>query len=295
VRIPLEEELHFKLKQQQDMFTSTRPTSILCLRGAEQDDPDLHPVCLPGEPWDITKVGAREIAHWQQTTARSTSTADTTSLISPSPSSGSLHSQAMLNTVVSAPASHWHEYHHVRADIPGSIPHQLASPPDQVTKIPKADDTGQLAGWIEALGVDATYRPPADRPPKPVACFYILYREPAPHQYYRAIYLAQRTLQDLAGAIAAKWNIDTGMLRRIIRVLPRGLEVEIDDDVVREMREGQDIVMEVCGAARHEERVKREWEMAVDDDEEVGGGDGGGGVDGKGVVRAEGYEIRLIF
>jgi len=295
VRIPLEEDLHFKLKQQQDMFTSTRPISILYLRGAEQDDPDLHPVGLPGEPWDLTKVGAREIANWQQRTARSSSTADTSSFISPSPSSVSLHSQATMNTVVSAPASQWNEYHDVHgADVQGSIPQQLASPPDKVTTIPKADDTGGLAGWIEALGVDANYRPPAERQAKPVACFYVLYREPATHAYYRAIYLAQRTLKDLASGIAAKWNIEPSMIRRMVRVLPRGLEIEMDDDVVREMLEGQDIIMEVSGVARPRSPVKRKWEMAVDEDEEAVVVDGEGEA-GNGLVRAEGYEIRLIF
>src|SRR5208282_6381139 len=55
-RLPQEEDLHFKLQTMQDMFTSTKPVSVLYLRGAEEDDPDLHPVALPGEPLDLTKV-----------------------------------------------------------------------------------------------------------------------------------------------------------------------------------------------------------------------------------------------
>src|ERR1041384_4873064 len=55
-RVPLEEDLHFKLQTLQDMFTSTRPVSVLYLRGDEVDDPDLHPVALPGEPLDLVKV-----------------------------------------------------------------------------------------------------------------------------------------------------------------------------------------------------------------------------------------------
>lgn len=48
-RMTMEEDLHFKLQTLQDMFTSTRPVSVLYLRGEELDDPDLHPVSLPGD------------------------------------------------------------------------------------------------------------------------------------------------------------------------------------------------------------------------------------------------------
>jgi hypothetical protein len=48
-RLSAEEDLHVKLTTMQDMFTSTRPVSVLYLRGAEQDDPDLFPVHLSGE------------------------------------------------------------------------------------------------------------------------------------------------------------------------------------------------------------------------------------------------------
>ena len=281
--LPVEEDLHYKLQQQQDMFTSTRPVSILYLRGAEQDDPDLHPVALPGEQWDLTKVDSRDSVAWQQrTSVRSSSTAGTSSLVSPSPSSTSLHSQAVIGSSMPVSAQ-WGEYHAILGADVSSNPQHLASPPDQVTKIPKTDDTGSLSGWIETLGVDSSYRPPAERAGKAIACFYLQYRDASPttkKAYYRAVYLLQRTLSDLHAGIGTKWGLDPSTIRRTLRVLPSGLEVEMDDEVVREMREGQDVVFEMKNLAA----VKREWEMTIDDDDAEGE-----------ETEEEGCEIRLFF
>lgn len=290
-RLPAEEDLHFKLQTMQDMFTSTRPVSILYLRGTEQDDPDLHPVALQGEPLDLTKVDSRDSLTWQQRgSGRSSSTTGTSSLVSPSPSSISLGSQILLNTSIPAPPAQWpHDSPAMApADIQGSNPQQLASPPDQLTKIQKTDDAGSLSGWIEALGVDGAYKPPTGSVVKPVACFYVLRRDPAhpeKHEYYRAVYLMQRTLKDFANNVATKWNIEPTKIVRTLRVLPRGLEVEVDDDVIREMAEGQDITMEIVKI----DSVKREWDMNVDVvvDSDVGAT--------QNVVHSDNYELRLMF
>lgn len=293
-RPPIEEDLHFKLQTMQDMFTSTRPVSILYLRGSEQDDPDLHPVALAGEPLDLTKVDSRGSAVWQQRSSDHSSTTGTSSLVSPSPSSLSLHSQGLASASHSAPAQ-WTEFQQLApADLQSSNPQQLASPPDQITKVLKTDDAGSLTGWIEALGVDSSYRPPViERPIKPVACFYVLFRNPAQpdkNEYYRAVYLMQRTLKDFTNSIAAKWNIEPTKILRTLHVLDRGLEVEMDDDVIRELAEGQDLIMEIAEAQQQTAEVKREWEMAIDvvvDSDTATGS--------QNVVQTEGYEIRLIF
>ncbi len=291
-RAPIEEDLHFKLQTMQDMFTSTRPVSIFYLRGAEEDDPDLHPVALPGEPLDLTKVDSRESAAWQQrSSGRSSSTTGTSSLISPSPSSISLRSQGLASSSMPVQSTQWAGFHQTAApDVQGPNPQQLASPPDQLTKIRKTDDTGSLSGWIEALGVDSAYRPPAEPPIKPVACFYIVNREPSQpekHEYYRAIYLMQRTLKDFTNGVALKWNLEPMKIKRTIRVLQKGLEVEVDDDVIRELSEGQDMIMEI--SHMDSSQVRREWEMAIDV-----------AVDGDAAptqtaVHQDGYELRLIF
>lgn len=260
-RAPAEDDLHFKLQTMQDMFTSTRPVSILYLRGAEQDDPDLHPVALVGEPLDLTKVDSRGSAIWQQRSDRSSTTG---SGISPSPSSVSLHSQNYA-TSIPVPTNAWTEFQPItQAEVQPPMAQNVNDTAEQPTKIQKTDEAGNLSGWIEALGVDSTYKPPTEPKPKPVACFYVRRSEANAtdkHEYHRAIYLMQRTLEDFKTSIAAKWNLGPSTILRTLRVLDRGLEIEIDDDVIREMAEGQDLNLEIV---KRPTAVKREWEMSVD-------------------------------
>ncbi|EMR80674.1 hypothetical protein ACHAO1_010955 [Botrytis cinerea] len=285
-RAPVEEDLQERLLQYQDMFQSTRPTSVLFLRGSEQDDPDLFPVALAGEPLDLTKVNSRDNATWAARSSARSSTTGTSSIISPSPSSISLHSQAAPSA---ANLSTWNDFHNVPpGDFQNQNPQHLASPPDQLTKVPKPDDTGSLSGWIEALGVDPSYNPPVEQPIKPVACFYVLRREPAQpakREYHRAIYLMQRSLKDFTSAIASKWNFEPTKITRTIHVLENGLQVEMDDDVIRELSEGQDFILEVQNS---QAPVKREWEMELTVDNDSAGAT-------QNVVHSEGYELKLFF
>lgn len=254
-RMSLEEDLHFKLQTLQDMFTSTRPVSVLYLRGEDQDDPDLHPVSLPGDASPVPKTEVRDGPSWQARSGRSSVTG---SMISPSPSSLSLASQASA-----MPGSQWQNYDGFKTDA-------ARKGSEQPTKVAKTDDDGSLSGWIEALGVDPSYRPPPERVPKPVACFYLLHQQRKPEverrEYYRAIYLMQRSLKEFNDRVARKWGLDPSKIVRTVHVTQNGLEVEMDDDVVRELREGQDMKLQI------EELVdptKREWEMAVDPTDEV--------------------------
>jgi hypothetical protein len=162
--------------------------------------------------------------------------------------------------------------------------------PDKITQVGKTDEAGNLSGWIEALGVDSSYQPPPERAAKPVACFYIVRRsstEPQARDYHRAIYLMQRTLKEFTGRISAKWGIDASKVRRTVHVLERGLEVEMDDDVIRELKEGQDMALEVSVVGEQASPLKREWEMSLDVSE----------VDSEGTqsTNQAGYELRLTF
>ncbi|KAL7932453.1 CP2 transcription factor domain-containing protein [Trichoderma chlorosporum] len=251
-RLTLEEDLHFKLQTLQDMFTSTRPVSVLYLRGDELDDPDLHPVTLQGElPGKADFL--RESINWQ---ARSAHSSIAGSLVSPSPSSLSLASQA------SAIGSglHWQNF-----DSTGVK--RVENP----TTISKTEEDGTLSGWIEALGVDPSYRPPPERPARPVACFYVAYSGKAEgdkKEYHRAIYLSSRTLQDLNSRIAAKWGLDASLIVRTIHVTKTGFEIEMDDDFVQELREGQDMQLEIEDVVE-QPAIKRDWEMSIDDGPEA--------------------------
>ena len=72
----------------------------------------------------------------------------------------------------------------------------------------------------------------------------------------------QRSLAAFNQGVAAKWGIRTNVLRTI-RVIQNGLEIEVDDDVITELKEGQDMSLEIEEVTAP---VKREWDMTLDDD-----------------------------
>ncbi|CAJ2509262.1 Uu.00g142880.m01.CDS01 [Anthostomella pinea] len=277
-RPSLEDDLHFKLQTLQDMFTSTRPVSILYLRGEDTDDPDLHPVALAGEPTDLTKVESKDSAAWQARSGRGSVTAS--SLVSPSPSSISLQSQP----AVAAP---WN-------DAPGSgEPATSRRASDQPVKVAKTDDDGTLSGWIEALGVDPSYKPPVEKPAKPIACFYVARRPVSKSDkpvLHRAIYLAERSLSEFISRVSAKWAIDSLAVVRVVHVLDSGLEVEVDDDVIHELSEGQDMILEIADVERSVPQPKRGWEMMALDAPE-----GDRNSAHSAFRTTNGYELRLTF
>lgn len=250
-RIQVEEDLYVKLQNMKDMFTSTRPISILCLRGSEQDDPDLYPVVLAGEPLDLTKVDSRTNALWQQRNSdRGSANGGASSLISLSPGGASLHSQVLSGSAQSTQHGNWTDFSQITSsEIHSSHSQHLTSSPNQLTKIAKTDETGNLSGWIEALGVDPSYKAPIEPANKSIACFYIALHDqsqPEKHKYHRAIYLTQRTLQDFKKSVALKWGLDASRIIRILRILDRGLQVEVDDDIILGLAEGQDLTMEIA-------------------------------------------------
>lgn len=254
-RTTLEDDLHYKLQTLQDMFTSTRPVSVLYLRGADLDDPDAHPVVLPGDGQTQVKAeAAREGTNWQ---VRSDPGSNADSIVSPSPSSQSLASQVSAI----APGGQWQNFDAIATG--GDKPNKG---PEQPTRVNKRDAEGNLSGWIEALGVDPAYRPPPEIKPKPAACFYVLRQQKEPslgRQYYKAIYLMQRDLKEFNRRLCAKYGLDSSLIQRTIHTTQNGLEVEMDDDVIQELKEGQDMTFEI-DTLEHQQAVKEEWEMSID-------------------------------
>jgi hypothetical protein len=90
-----------------------------------------------------------------------------------------------------------------------------------------------------------------------VACFYIKQKNGA-NEYYRAVYLLHRTVKDLVHGIADKFQIDPDRIAQVTHINSKGLHIIVDEDVVREVPEGQDMVVEFSpvGSVR---QVKHEW------------------------------------
>jgi hypothetical protein len=320
-RAPAEEDLHIKLASLQDMFSSTRPVSILYLKGEEQDDPDLHPVQLVSSPQDLAKLETTVDAQiWEGQSAQTRAS----SMVSPTPSSQSLQSdkrrESRRESSFQRPqpfqppsrmsSNEWRSNPQTAtADLKGAVmPHGGADVPTKVTR-PYSDDHA-LSGWIEALGVDQTYQPPPEPMLKPgtqscvvlfllmltslpVACFFVQPRiagQQPDDNYFRAIYMMERTVKALVGGIAMKINVEPTKVTRTIRINQKGLQILMDDAAVHAIPEQQDMTAEF-----HEigtppvHPMKREWDAGPTDIQ----------VDGDlGVVEnvnSTGYELRLLF
>jgi hypothetical protein len=248
-QFPVEEDMLAKLESAQKVFTSQRPTSVLYLRGDEQDDPDLYPVPYKALLNADAAKAARDLHSGHSSVVGA-------SLVSPTPSSRSVASQISPY------------------DSDAAVPRSL----DQITRIGNPDANGQLTNWIDSLDVDGNYRPPSEQPAKPVACFYLQRRDTTgPMGYHRAVYLGQRTAAEFVERVAAKFGLDASRVARCVHAIQHtangaAIEVAMDDDVVKELPEGQVMVLEVddiSDAAAADEALyssmqapnNREWEM----------------------------------
>ncbi|CAG5149796.1 uncharacterized protein ALTATR162_LOCUS2450 [Alternaria atra] len=299
-RAPAEEDLHIKLASLQDMFSSTRPVSVLYLKGEDQDDPDLHPVILGASPQELSKLDTNVDAPMWEAPESQTATS---SVVSPTPSSQSLHSEKRRTTSFQRPvpfqppsrmsSNEWRNMPQTATgDLKGMASIQGGA--DVPTKVqrPYSDDHA-LSGWIEALGVDQTYQPPPEPMLKPVACFFVQPRfagRQPDDNYFRAVYLMERTVKELVASIAMKIKIEPTKVTRTIRINQKGLQILMDDDAVNRIPEQQDMTAEF-----HEigtppvHGMKREWDagptdIQVDGDISVAEN-----------VHSSGYELRLLF
>ena len=250
-RPTIEDDLHVKLTTMQDMFSSTRPVSVLYLKGCEQDDPDLYPVTLPGEPLDLTKSQPIDRRASWETDKPSGESTPTNARSPTSTNSGSAGCRPQEQPVFpksitfeNQPHLHtdWDHFTHV------DNPNFAFSP---TTRIARNNANSSMPHWIEAFGVDHSYAAPQERPTKPVASFYVLMKKPADkleHDYYQAVYLMERSTKDLIQGISTKCGVDPAAVKRAIRINARGLKIIVDDEVIREMPEAQDMIVEFADA-----------------------------------------------
>ena len=146
----------------------------------------------------------------------------------------------------------------IETNVPGSAAKSSPRP----VKIPKLEGEAKTQSGLLAVDVDSTYQQPVDRPIKPgkraschdiyradkstVACFYVRQKD-ATKDYYRAVYLLQRTVRDLVNGISRKFDIDPHRVTQVTHINSKGLHIVVDEDVVREVPEGQDMLVEFYG------------------------------------------------
>lgn len=163
-----EEDLHYKLATFHYMRTSTRPASILYLRGEDLDDPDAHSVQLAGETAELTEVDTGDT-----TMRESQSAIGGTSIVPPKPSNQSIKSGErpssgfQLPTAFKLPAQMFsNEWRNmlgqvVIGDIQPTATGQM-NPPDEPVKIQK-QQRGDISTLMESLRVDQSHQPPPER------------------------------------------------------------------------------------------------------------------------------------
>ena len=274
-RPALEDDLHAKLVTLQDMFSSTRPVSILHLRGDEQDDPDLYPVGLPGLSVESIPKSTfnRPISH--EPKASEITTPTNSYLDSPSPSSQSAPSQAhtkdqSIGLQADFSPQQLHDEYATFSDftntqlqsLTGQITTSTASP---AIRVQRGQSKSSFSEWIDVSGVDTAYRAPPERPVKPIACFYVLIKvhdAPSDNDCYRAVYLMERTIEDLITNVALKCEIDPSRISRALRINSKGLKIILDDEVVRELPEGQDMIVEFSHI-EPEPKLKKEDDVSL--------------------------------
>ena len=158
-RMSMEDDLHVKLALMQEMFTSTRPVSILSLRGDEHDDPDLYPVQLSDARGTVKKekLGSQF-------------SGDGLSSQNLSPLSGSIS----LNSPFTSNNLQQFNFDSGSRTSASAFQESSESSEDKsVLKHPVkiqrnyTSESNVSLGYIEAVDIDPAYRPPAESPPKP--------------------------------------------------------------------------------------------------------------------------------
>ena len=275
-RSAAEEDLHMKLVSMQDMFSSTRPVSILYLRGEPEDDPDLHPVKLQGG--DSVEVKPLErMETWES--RPSISESPTSNAGSPSASSISQPTPKRKFSDLQRSSILEEDEEEPEAAI---VTSKSESP--RPVKIMKLESEMKPQSDLLALDVDSTYQAPLERPIRPgetiestapafanlsiVACFYIRQKDDG-KDYYRAVYLMQRTVKDLINGISNKFQIDPNRVTQVTHINSKGLHIIVDEDVIHELPEGQDMLVEFSPvytdmAVKHEFASAAATEIMVD-------------------------------
>lgn len=257
-----EDDLHAHLRFYQNALQGKQAIALFHLQGEDLDDPDLYPVDLSGIPSsrienldspEIKPLKRRTTQQSEQTEESMASPASSSSEFgSPSRSSTgltSLHGPASMNLPPAAPQLDMKVVHAAQVGTDSTNPQELISPPQEFMTSKSAAGNE----WVDTTSIDQSYEPPTPQSAKPVACFYIMQKSHGSSSVggggggamYRAIYVRRRTLPEFVAAIARKYDVDANAITTTIRINNRGLPIELDDEAISEMPEGQDMITEL--------------------------------------------------
>lgn len=154
-RVSLEDDLHAKLAVMQEMFSSTCPVSSLNMQGNKQDDPDLFPVQLPNDDAQSSLPSKRsDLRALRGNGPGFDETMPSPVISSPRP---------LISQPTNADSGYQTSLSSRGSSLPGS--EFSLSHPVKVQRI--NSEPSASTGYIEAMDIDPTYRPPAERRVKP--------------------------------------------------------------------------------------------------------------------------------
>ena len=174
-REPTDDDFDAKLAVYEAMFTSTNSSSVLFLRGDEQDDPEYCPVALAGQGADMmtTDIPTRGPGQQKLSTGNTSNTAPT----SPSQSSISVNSPQQLHHLGRtmghslANACEAQRAHVLTSgQVQDSDPQQRWSPGNGSHRTGdqrKRSRSYETNAWMDSLDVDPNYSAPEDAQEKP--------------------------------------------------------------------------------------------------------------------------------
>lgn len=212
------DNLRAEIRILESMFSSTHPVSVLGLRGDATDDPDLYPIWLPGDLVPLKNLDF--------TPTKSTSDESAADIVVPS-----------IPPLVLSPSNN-------SVAVTASPGHPCLVNTSKMSAAATA--ISPCARSVSEQGIMAIDYI-AGHYPKAIACLYIKFAttQSRKRAYYHAVYLTERTERCLMHKLAEKQRIDPAKIVRVLHVNKAGLQIMVDDDFVRELSEGQNMVAEL--------------------------------------------------
>lgn len=98
---------------------------------------------------------------------------------------------------------------------------------------------------IEGGNVGLPDQRTVEQPSKSSVCFFLKPSD-EPNGVFRAIYLTERTAENLKQKICEKYHVDPSKIERLLRIINDELKIIVDDDLVNELPGGQTMIVDIC-------------------------------------------------
>ncbi|KAI9653101.1 MAG: hypothetical protein M1831_006185 [Alyxoria varia] len=270
-----------KIRNLENAVTTIRQTSVLDLEGDDLDDLDSFPIPLPSSAAEANPKDIGNDLHTpQQDLPRVTEKPSTVTTSSTAWSPGmSRRANAALqyptpfgaSSRTSSNDTPIRDAFNTQPKIEPQLSEYVSASSERPVSVQGSRRaSGHPTPWLEAIHVDSSYIAPPEPAVKPVACFYVqpfvLGRGPG-DDYFRAVYLMERCVKSLVEAIAKKCGVNASQIIDTVRVNSKQQKIKVEDELVKNMDEGQAMVAELDLVHRTHESAE-EFMLGHDNDDD---------------------------